>query len=43
MEEPTLGSLDWTGHEASNLFPGQVLRMAKPGKIPPAGLGSRGQ
>jgi predicted DNA-binding transcriptional regulator AlpA len=34
MEEPTLGSLDWTCHEAGNLSPRQVLRMANEGKFP---------
>ena len=34
MEEATLGSLDWTCHEAGNLSPRQVLRMANEGKFP---------
>ena len=34
MEEPTLASLDWTCHEASNLSPRQALRMANEGKFP---------
>ena len=34
MEAPTLGSLDWTCHEAGNLSPRQVLRMANEGKFP---------
>jgi predicted DNA-binding transcriptional regulator AlpA len=34
MEEPTLGSLDWTCHEAGNLSPRQILRMANEGKFP---------
>jgi len=36
MEEPTLGSLDWTCHEAGNLSSRQVLRMANEGKFPQA-------
>ena len=35
MEDPTLGSLDWTCHEAGNLSPRQILRMANEGKFPP--------
>ena len=42
MEEPTLASLDWTCHEASNLSPRQALRMANEGKFPPAGSCSEG-
>ena len=34
MEEATLGSLDWTCHEAGNLSPRQILRMAEEGKFP---------
>lgn len=34
MEEPTLGSLDWTCHEAGKLSPRQILRMAEEGKFP---------
>ena len=34
MEEPTLGSLDWTCHETGNLSPRQILRMANERKFP---------
>jgi predicted DNA-binding transcriptional regulator AlpA len=34
MEEPTLGSLEWACHEAGNLSPRQILRMADEGKFP---------
>src|ERR1700720_4474841 len=34
MEEPTLGSLGWTCHEAGNLSSRQVLRMANEGRFP---------
>ena len=34
MEEPTLGSLDWTRHEAGNLSSRQVLRTANEGRFP---------
>ena len=33
MEEPTLGSLDWTCHEAGNLTPSHVLRITNERKF----------
>jgi predicted DNA-binding transcriptional regulator AlpA len=34
IEEPTLGSLDWTCHEAGGLSPRQLIRMANEQKFP---------
>ena len=34
IEEPTLGSLDWTCHEAGGLSPRQLIRMAQKQKFP---------
>ena len=34
IEEPTLGSLDWACHEAGDLSPRQVIRMANDQKFP---------
>jgi predicted DNA-binding transcriptional regulator AlpA len=34
IEDPTLGSLDWTCHEAGDLSPRQILRMARERKFP---------
>jgi predicted DNA-binding transcriptional regulator AlpA len=34
IEEPTLGSLDWTCHEAGGLSPRQVMRMAEKRRFP---------
>ena len=34
IEEPTLGSLDWTCHETGGLSPRQLIRMANEQKFP---------